>query len=252
MDPRVFEAMRPYFLEEFGNAGSRTHLYGQRAKAAVDRARKQVADLLGVGSDEIHFTSGATESNNLVILGLRQHAEATGRRHVLTTAIEHKAVLEPMGRLREAGLEVELLPVTAGGYVEPDEVRRRLRPDTLLVSVMHANNVTGVLQPVREVAGLLDGTRALFHTDAAQTFGKEVEALRGLRGLRCHFLSVSARCWWAAGRRWATGPAPSPCPWWSAWARRPSWRAASTRSDAGPPPALRRASSGPWPGSSTE
>jgi cysteine desulfurase len=103
--------------------------------------------------------------------------------------VEHKAVLEPMDRLREAGLEVDLVPVTAGGNVEPDEVRRRLRPDTLLVSVMHANNETGVLQPVREIAELLTGTSALFHIDAAQTFGKEVEALRGLR---CNFLSISA------------------------------------------------------------
>jgi cysteine desulfurase len=190
LDPRVFEAMRPYFLEEVGNAGSRTHVYGQHAKQAVDETRQQVAALLGVKSpEEILFTSGATESNNLVILGLLPHAQATGRRHVLTTAIEHKAVLEPMDRLRTAGLEVELLPVTAGGYVEPDEVRRRLRPDTLLVSVMHANNETGVLQPVREIADLLADTKTLYHIDAAQTFGKEVETLRGLR---CHFLSISA------------------------------------------------------------
>lgn len=189
LDSRVFDAMRPYFLEEVGNAGSRTHLYGQHAKEAVDRARNQVADLLGARGDEILFTSGATESNNLVILGLRQHAEATNRRHFLTTAIEHKAVLEPMGRLRETGLQVEFLPVTAGGYVEPDEVRRRLRPDTLVVSVMHANNETGALQPVREISDLLTDTKTLFHIDAAQTFGKEVETLRGLR---CHFLSISA------------------------------------------------------------
>jgi cysteine desulfurase len=185
----VFEAMRPFFLEEIGNAGSRTHVYGQHAKDAVERARQQVANLLRARSDEILFTSGATESNNLAILGLLQHAEATCRRHVLTTAIEHKAVLEPMERLREAGVEVEVLPVTAGGYVEPDAVRSRLRPDTLLVSVMHANNETGVLQPIREIADLLAGTETLFHVDAAQTYGKEVEVLRSLR---CHFLAISA------------------------------------------------------------
>jgi cysteine desulfurase len=189
LDPRIFDAMRPYFLEEMGNAGSHTHMYGQLAKDAVERGRKQVADLLGARSDEILFTSGATESNNLVILGLRQYAEATGRRHVLTTTIEHKAVLEPMDQLRQAGIEVGMLQVTAGGYVEPDEVRRRLRNDTLLVSVMHANNETGVLQPVREISELLAGTKTLFHIDAAQTFGKEVETLRGLW---CHFLSISA------------------------------------------------------------
>ncbi len=188
LDPRVFEAMRPYFLEEFGNAGSRTHLYGQRAKEAVDRARQQVADLLGARTDEISFTSGATESNNLTLLGLARHGLATGRKHVLATAIEHKSVLEPLDHLREQGFDVELVPVTAGGYVEPDAVRQRLRPDTLLVSVMHANNETGVLQPVLEVGELLAESKAFYHVDAAQTFGKEVEALRRLR---CDFLSIS-------------------------------------------------------------
>jgi cysteine desulfurase len=180
--------MRPFFLEEVGNAGSR-HFYGEHAKTAVEKARNQVANLLDAKGEDILFTSGATESNNLVLLGLRRHAETTGRRHLLATAIEHKAVLEPLDRLREAGLEVELVPVNGGGFIDPDEVRRRLRPDTLLVSVMHANNETGVLQPVGEVAKLLSGTKALFHIDAAQTFGKEIEALRGLR---YDFLSISA------------------------------------------------------------
>jgi cysteine desulfurase len=189
LDPRVFEAMRPYFLEEVGNAGSRTHVYGQRAKDAADLARQQVADLLGARSDEILFTSGATESNNLVLLGLMHHGLAAGRRHVLATAVEHKSVLEPLDRMREAGFEVELLPVTAGGYVEPSAVQDRLRQDTLLVSVMHGNNETGVLQPVVEIAQLLSDTKTFYHVDAAQTFGKEVETLRSLH---CDFLSISA------------------------------------------------------------
>jgi cysteine desulfurase len=188
LDPRVFEAMRPYFLEEIGNAGSRTHVYGQRAKEAVDHGRQQVADLLGVRPDEIIFTSGATESNNLVLLGLVQHGLATGRKHILATAIEHKSVLEPLERLREEGFDVQLVPVTPGGYADPDAVKSRLRPDTLLVSVMHANNETGVLQPVLETAELLAGSKTLYHVDGAQTFGKEVEALRQLR---CDFLSIS-------------------------------------------------------------
>jgi cysteine desulfurase len=188
LDPRVFEAMKPYFLEEPGNAGSRTHVYGQHAKEAVDKARQQVADLLGVRSDEILFTSGATESNNLVLLGLQRHGETSGRKHILATAIEHKSVLEPLGRLRESGFDVELLPVAPGGFVEPDTVRRALRPDTLLVSVMHANNETGVLQPVLEIAQVLADRQMFFHVDAAQTFGKEVEELRRLR---CDFLSIS-------------------------------------------------------------
>jgi cysteine desulfurase len=188
LDERVFEAMRPYFLEEFGNAGSRTHSYGQRAKEGAEQAREQVAKLLGVRPDEVVFTSGATEANNLAILGLAAHGEATGRKHVLATAIEHKAVLEPLERLRAAGFSVELVPVTAGGYVEPDAVKARLRPDTLLVSVMQANNETGVLQPVREIAALLEGSATFFHVDAAQTYGKEVQALRALP---YDFLSVS-------------------------------------------------------------
>jgi cysteine desulfurase len=188
LDPRVFEAMTPYFLEEFGNAGSRTHVYGQRAKDAVEKARQQVAELISAKPEEIIFTSGATEANNIAILGLAKHGEATGRKHILSTAIEHKAVLEPLGRMREIGFDVELAPVTRGGYVEPDAIRERLRPDTLLVSVMHANNETGVIQPVQEVADLLSGTQTLFHVDAAQTFGKEVEVLRTLR---CDFLSIS-------------------------------------------------------------
>jgi cysteine desulfurase len=188
LDPRVFDAMKSYFLEEFGNAGSRTHVYGQRAKEAVERARSQMADLIAAKPEEIIFTSGATEANNLALLGLARHGEQTGRKHILSTAIEHKAVLEPLDRLRELGFEVELAPVTAGGYVEPDAIRARLRPDTLIVSVMHANNETGVLQPVAEIADLLADTKTLFHIDAAQTFGKEVEALRTLR---CDLLSIS-------------------------------------------------------------
>jgi cysteine desulfurase len=188
LDPRIFEAMRPYFLEDFGNAGSRTHLYGQRAKEAVDRARQQVADLIGARCDEVLFTSGATESNNLALLGLLRQGQTTGRRHVLATAIEHKSVLEPLDQLGQNGFEVELLPVTSGGYVQPSAVEDRLRPDTLLVSIMHGNNETGVLQPVMAIGQMLEGSKTFYHVDAAQTFGKEVETLRELR---CDFLSIS-------------------------------------------------------------
>ena len=116
------------------------------------------------------------------------HCERTGRKHIVSTAIEHKAVLEPLAEMQRRGFDVELAPVTSGGYVEPDAIRERLRPDTLLVSVMHANNETGVLQPVHDIAALLDGTDILFHTDAAQTFGKQVDELRNLR---CHLISIS-------------------------------------------------------------
>lgn len=197
MDPRVLEAMIPWFLTP-SNAGSRTHVYGQRAKDAVENARKQVADLIGAKPEEIFFTSGATESNNIAILGLQHYGEKTGRKHIISTAIEHKAVLEPLGRMKSLGFDVELATVTRGGYVEPESIKRMLRPDTLLVTVMHANNETGVLQPVHEIAEVIaassklsstdGGIPTLFHTDAAQTFGKEVDALRSLR---CDMLSIS-------------------------------------------------------------
>jgi cysteine desulfurase len=187
-DPRVLDAMLPYYLTKFGNAGSRTHVYGHTARRAVDRARGQVAEVMEADSGEIIFTSGATESNNIALLGLMRHGLATGRKHVLASAIEHKAVLEPLGRLGELGFDFELVPVTTGGYVELDAIRARLRPDTLVVSVMHANNETGVLQPVLEIGAYLADTMTLFHVDAAQTFGKEVE---DLRRLRCDFLSIS-------------------------------------------------------------
>jgi cysteine desulfurase len=179
--------MTPWFLRP-SNSGSRTHVFGQQAKEAVERAREQVAQLIGATSDEIVFTSGATESNNLAILGLAEWGKEIGRLHVLGTAIEHKAVLEPLDRLRTWGFDVELLPVTPGGFVEPDEVKRRLRKDTFLVSMMHANNETGVLQPVEEVGSLLAGTATLFHIDAAQTYGKEVDILERVV---CDFLSIS-------------------------------------------------------------
>ena len=187
MDPRVLEAMMPWFLTP-ANAGSRTHSYGQAARDAVEKARQQVADVLAAKSEEVYFTSGATESNNIAILGLAEHGEKTGKKHILSTAIEHKAVLEPLERLAKSGFEVELIPVTRGGYVESDDVKARLRPDTLLVSVMHANNETGVLQPVYEIGSMLSGTDVLFHTDVAQTFGKE----NTLKDVQFDFAAISA------------------------------------------------------------
>ncbi len=189
IDRRVLEAMQEWFAGPPANSGSRTHIYGQNAREAVEAARVQVADVLGASSEDVFFTSGATESNNIAILGLAGFAEKSGRKHILSTAIEHKAVLEPLDELRRRGFDVELLPVTTGGYLDPETVKKRLRSDTLLISVMHANNETGVLQPVHEIASLLDGTDTLFHTDAAQTFGKEVDELRALH---CDFISISS------------------------------------------------------------
>lgn len=173
VDPRVVEVVRHYMEDEFGNAGSRTHLYGQRAATAVEEARSLVAAGASAKADEVFFTSGATEANNLAILGLAKHAEETGRRHCLALAIEHKAVLEPLQALAYAcNVEVELVPVSDRGWVDPDDIASRLRPDTLLVSTMHANNETGVLQPLNEISAALDGHPAYWHVDAAQTFGK--------------------------------------------------------------------------------
>jgi cysteine desulfurase len=181
VDPRVQAEVMVYLADEFGNAGSRTHGYGQVAKERVNRAREQVAAVLDTQPAEVFFTSGATESNNLVILGLADHGAQSGRRHIVSTQIEHKAVLEPLEELARCGFEISLVPPTRGGWVDPDEVRRAIRPDTLLVSVMAVNNETGVMQPIPEIADILAGHGAYFHVDAAQAFGKHIAALRNRR-----------------------------------------------------------------------
>lgn len=181
LEDEVREVFLKYVSEEFGNEGSRTHEYGARAKQAVQTARDKVAAVVSCKRDEVIFTSGATESNNLAILGLREHGASTGRRHVLTSAIEHKAVLEPFDELERLGFEVTRLPVCAGGYVTADSVFGALRPDTLLVSVMQVNNETGIRQPLDAVCEALIGHPAFLHTDAAQGFGKDLLPLRNPR-----------------------------------------------------------------------
>ncbi len=186
-DPRVFEAMRRFTLMDFGNPSSH-HLHGSVARLAVDEARGRVAGLLRSRPEEIVFTSGATESNNLVLLGLADHGRRRCRMHILASSIEHVSVLGPLSVLARDGFDVEYLPVGPEGHVDPDEVRKRLRSDTLLVSIMHANNETGVLQPVLEIAPMVAGSSAFLHVDAAQTFGKEVQQLKALE---CDFISIS-------------------------------------------------------------
>lgn len=181
VDPRVAEEVLRFMVQEFGNAGSRTHSYGQDAKKRVNRARQEVADVVDATPDEVIFTSGATESNNLAILGLRDYAERSERRHIVSTAIEHKAVLEPLEHLRGCGFEVELVRPTRGGWVDADAVAGAVRPDTALVSVMAVNNETGVKQPVQEIAASLEDGGPYFHVDGAQAFGKTIEALRDKR-----------------------------------------------------------------------
>lgn len=181
LEPDVQREMLRFFEEEFGNAGSRTHEFGARAKQAVQKARDQVAALVCAQREEVIFTSGATESNNLAILGLAAFGKQSNRRHIISTQIEHKAVLEPLEELERRGFEIELLAPNAGGWVEAERIQAALRPDTLLVSVMHANNETGVIQPIEDIATLLGEHAAYFHVDAAQTFGKLIEPLRNPR-----------------------------------------------------------------------
>lgn len=189
LEPTVREVLYRYLDEEYGNAGSRTHDYGTRAKVAVQKARDQVAAVVSAKREEVTFTSGATESNNLALLGLRGHGEKTGRRHIVSTAIEHKAVLEPLEQLVAHGFEVTHLAPDADGAVRAEAVRAALRPDTLLVSVMHVNNETGVVQPIEAIADSLKGHEAFFHVDAAQSFGKVLPALRNPR---VELISISA------------------------------------------------------------
>ncbi len=178
MEPEVRDVVIDWFSEEIGNAGSRTHEYGLNAKKAVQAAREQVATVAGVVPDEVIFTSGATESNNIAILGLVPYGQKEGRRHIVSTQIEHKAVLEPLEELKARGFTVTLVSPDSEGVVSADTVRAALRPDTLLVSVMQVNNETGARQPVADIASELLGHDAYFHVDAAQGFGKDLDPLR--------------------------------------------------------------------------
>jgi len=181
MEPTVAEKVRHYMEIEFGNAGSRTHEVGTRAKQAVQAARTQVADVVACKPDEVTFTSGATESNNIAILGLKAFGEETGKKHIISTAIEHKAVLEPLEHLESQGWEVTLVSPDESGRIEAGDILSALRDDTLLVSVMHVNNETGIIQPIEEIADCLSDCQAYFHVDAAQSFGKLIEPLQNPR-----------------------------------------------------------------------
>ncbi|SDO34701.1 cysteine desulfurase [Nakamurella panacisegetis] len=181
VDPRVQAEVLTFMAQEFGNAGSRTHGYGQTAKERVNLARRQVADVVACKPEEVIFTSGATESDNLAILGLAAHGELTAKRHIISSQIEHKAVLEPLEALAKRGWTVTLLAPTPGGWVDPESVRAALRPDTLLVSIMSANNETGVIQPIEQIADVLSNHDAYFHVDGAQGFGKLIGQLRTQR-----------------------------------------------------------------------
>src|SRR5580704_10856456 len=180
--PEVFEAMRPYFAERFGDASS-IHHHGQETRAAVERARESVAALLGCRPSEVVFTSGGTEADNLAISGLSQAGD-----HVITSTVEHHAVLNSCKHLEATGCEVTYVPVDGRGLVDPDDVRRALRPHTKLITIMMANNETGVLQPVEEIGKIAAEADIYFHTDAVQAAGKvPIEVKR----LGCDLLSIS-------------------------------------------------------------
>jgi cysteine desulfurase len=181
--PVVLEAMQPYFIEQFGNASS-IHHHGQQTRAAVERARESVAKLIGCRASEIVFTSGGTEADNLAIFGITRPGD-----HVITSSIEHHAVLNACKRLQAMGCEVTYVPVDGQALVSPDDVRRALRPNTRLITIMMANNETGVVQPVNEIGEIAATADVYFHTDAVQAAGKvpiDVSAIR------CDLLSISA------------------------------------------------------------
>ena len=181
--PEVFEAMRPYFFDKFGNASS-IHQQGQQARAAVEHAREHVADLVNCRPAEIVFTSGGTEGDNLALFGMLAPGD-----HVITSTVEHHAVLNACKRLEDTGSEVTYLPVDARGLVDPDDLRRAIRPNTKLISIIFANNETGVLQDVNAIGAIAAEADVYFHTDAVQAAGK---VPIDVKEIRCDLLTMTA------------------------------------------------------------
>src|SRR3984957_14033221 len=171
VDPRVFEAMRPYLTNVFGNSASRNHSFGWEAEEATEKARKQVASLLGATSKEIGFTSGATESNNLALKGVAEVCGEKGN-HIITAATEHKAILDTCKRLEKHGTRVTYLPLQQNGLVDLDQLRAAITDKTVLISIMYANNEIGVVQPIREIGKIAKERGVLLHTDGTQAAGK--------------------------------------------------------------------------------
>ncbi|HXQ24816.1 MAG TPA: IscS subfamily cysteine desulfurase [Candidatus Acidoferrales bacterium] len=171
VDPRVLEAMLPYFTEKFGNAASRNHEFGWKAEEAVETARGLIARLIHASPREIIFTSGATESDNLAIKGVAEAYREKGN-HIVTQVTEHKAVLDTCKHLENSGYEITYLPVAKDGLIDLDELRRAIKPNTILISIMHANNEIGVVQPIEEIGKIAKEKAVIFHVDAAQSVGK--------------------------------------------------------------------------------
>ena len=189
IDPRVLDYMIDIYKGTIGNPDSRTHDFGDSARKVVENARKSVANILGIRSDEVFFTSGATESNNIIIQGLKEYANESGKKHIITTAIEHKAVLQTVKALGTEGFDVTVVYPDLSGRVSAEDVIKQVRKDTLIVSIMHVNNETGIIQPVIEIGEYLYDKVVFFHIDATQSFGKLVDELRKIK---YDMLSMSA------------------------------------------------------------
>lgn len=171
VDPRVLEAMLPFFTQTFGNAASRSHQFGWQAEAAVDQAREQIASLIGATAKEIIFTSGATESDNLAVKGVAEFYKDKGN-HIITSAIEHKAILDTCRALERRGYQVTYLGVDKSGVVDPDDVRKAITDKTILITIMYANNEIGTVNPIGEIGKIAKEKGVIFHTDAVQGVGK--------------------------------------------------------------------------------
>lgn len=181
IDLRVLEYMNDVYKGAYGNPDSRTHSYGDNARKIVETAREHVALLTGVKKEEVFFTSGATEGNNIVIQGLVQYGIENNKKHIIVSAIEHKAVIQAAKSLEPFGFEVDVVEPKINGYVDVTEVISHVKENTLLVSIMHVNNETGIIQPVKEIGEQLEKKGVLFHIDATQSFGKLVDEIRNLK-----------------------------------------------------------------------
>ena len=189
INPEVLDYMFDVYKNSYGNADSRTHDYGERARKIVEDARSQVANLLGVETDEVFFTSGSTESNNIAIQGLMDYAIENNKKHIITSTIEHKTVLETVKNLEKHGFKIDLVSPDGSGRIDVEKITNLIKDDTLLISIMHANNETGIIQPVKEIGDYLSEKGVLFHIDATQTCGKLINELRELK---YDMLSLSA------------------------------------------------------------
>jgi len=181
IEPEVVEKMNNYLTTDFGNEGSHTHSFGSVAKKAVQEATDQVVSLVNASRNEIIFTSGATESNNIAILGLKEFGLNNNKKHIIASAIEHKAVLEPIEELEKLGFDVDIINVDQSGRVNPKDIKDKIREETLLLSIMGVNNETGIIQPISEIIEIVKDHDCYFHVDAAQMYGKDIDTLSNKR-----------------------------------------------------------------------